>query len=135
PTYVLFATVLAFAVARTERSANERAWWRHAVLWLSPAGAMGLALLWYNWARFGHPLEFGQSYQLAGINVQHLQRIAAANFLPNLHYYAFAAPRLVPVFPYLLLQPARLPGLSPTFGLEPVAGAFLIFPICWFLCT
>jgi hypothetical protein len=131
PTYVLFAAVFALAVVRREWSANEPSWWRRAALYLSPAAAMGLALLWYNWARFGNPLEFGTRYVLAGVNMHRAPMLATVHFLPNLRYYTFAAPRLVPFFPYLVLQPER-PGLSPTPGLEPVAGIFLIFPICWF---
>ncbi len=47
---------------------------------LAPVVAIGLALAWYNWARFGSPTEFGTTYMLLGENVR-LARADELGFL------------------------------------------------------
>jgi hypothetical protein len=49
-----------------------------------PYGACVLLLLAYSFARFGNPLEVGQSYQLAGYNPQDVHFGSAGYLLPNL---------------------------------------------------
>jgi hypothetical protein len=64
-------------------------------------------LLAYNYARFGNPLEVGQSYQLAGPghNPKTVRYGRVAWVLPNLWQYGIAPPRPLISFPFVALTP------------------------------
>lgn len=100
------------------------AWWvvrrgslssaRAAAVILGPAAAIGVLLAAYNAARFGNPLEFGNSYQLAGVDVRELPANRPANLLPGLFYYLLARAHMTLDFPFFHLPPppafpAKLP--------------------------
>jgi hypothetical protein len=70
-----------------------------------PCAACVLLLLAYNFARFGNPLEVGQSYQLASYNPREIQFGSAGYLLPNLWYYGLSPPRPTILFPFLRLAP------------------------------
>jgi hypothetical protein len=74
----------------------------------APFGACMLLLLAYNYARFGNPLEVGQSYQLSGYDPKSLHFGKLGYLLPNLWYYGISPPRPTILFPFLLLTPAPL---------------------------
>jgi hypothetical protein len=53
-----------------------------------PIGIVGLVMMWFNFQRFGSPLEFGVKYQLAGINVHQSPQLFGARFISyNLRIY------------------------------------------------
>ncbi len=64
PVYLPGLAVLLLPAVLTWREGGRwgREFWAATV----PAGLVGLGLAWYNYARFGSPLEFGQTYQMAG---------------------------------------------------------------------
>jgi hypothetical protein len=123
PHYALAAAVFWIALAIT-RPADRRAL---AALTI-PLAAGAAALLWYNYARFGDPLEFGINYMLGG--AKHLQhaRYSLKHVLPGLYYFLFCPPKLLPDFPFFRLAPSGFP--TPYFYfLEAVAGAFAVTPV------
>jgi hypothetical protein len=87
----------------------------------------GAALLWYNYARFGHPLELGINYMLAG--AKHLQqaRYSLKHVLPGLYYFLLCPPRFVADFPFVRLAPNGWAAPYYYF-LEVIAGAFAVTP-------
>jgi hypothetical protein len=100
-----------------------------------PCGACLLLLLAYNVARFGNPLEVGQSYQLAGYNPQYAQFGKLSYLLPNLWYYGFAPPRPTILFPFLLLTPPPLTyplGHPLVYEPEPTGGLLTMTPLLLF---
>lgn len=97
--------------------------------------AGGLGLLLYNHARFGSWLEFGQTYQLWGIDHWgestrdlRLRFFSPAYFLFDARSYLLSAPRLGPYFPFL--HPAwaeeRPEG---HMGFEEVYGVLIMMPV------
>jgi hypothetical protein len=64
-------------------------------------GALGIG--WYNWARFGSPLDFGHRYQITGMDLNHIydQVFSLANVLPNLHNYLLNPFTRLEVFPFI----------------------------------
>ena len=81
-----------------------------------PYIVVGAALMWYNWARFGNPFEFGQTYQMT---------------VADQHSYGAASSGLKPAE---LLQAVAgnffgFAGLTDTFPYISFSGAFLNFPI------
>ena len=92
------------------------------------AAAGGLALLAYNVARFGNPLEFGQSYQLWGTDERSIAHFSLRYFRYNAGVYLFGLPDLSPYFPFVLAVP---PGGEPAGHLviDEVHGALVAIPV------
>jgi len=94
----------------------------------SVAAAGGLALLAYNVARFGHPLEFGQSYQLWGSDERSIRHFSLLYAPYNAWVYLLALPNLSPYFPFVLAVP---PGGEPPghLGIDEMHGALFAIPV------
>ncbi len=75
--------------------------WAAALLPATLAFAGGAALLLYNHERFGNWREFGQTYQVYGVDYRGLHYFSRGNFLFNLRTYLFSLPQLGPYFPFL----------------------------------
>ena len=67
---------------------------------LLPFVLVAAGLMWYNWARFGSPFDFGANYNLTS-NDMTKRGFNAGRIGPALFYYLFAPPALQAVFPYL----------------------------------
>jgi hypothetical protein len=102
----------------------------------APIGVFGALLLAYNAARFGNPLEFGQSYQLAGFEVSTKKPNQISYLPPGSWYYLFSPPELTWRFPYLRLpaHPGSYPFTPPRGydGLEGVSGLLVSVPFTLF---
>jgi hypothetical protein len=99
---------------------------------LVPFVTCGLLFAAYNAARFGSPLEFGQKYQLAGLDPAILPTFKPA-FLPSgLFLYLFAVPRPMALFPFVELsaQP-MLPWAVPEgfYAPEATGGMLILAPV------
>jgi hypothetical protein len=96
----------------------------------------GVALGWYNWARFGSITETGLSYALAGVNIHKhsTELFSASNTIQNLYNYLFNAPGFTSVFPFVwMLQRSKnitLPLYSSPqyYYAEPMTGLLYLFP-------
>jgi hypothetical protein len=90
--------------------------------------AGGLALLAYNAARFGNPLEFGQSYQLWGADERGVRHFSPLYAPYNAWVYLLALPDLSPYFPFVLAVP---PGGEPSghLGIDEMHGALFAIPV------
>ena len=96
-----------------------------------PILLVGVALGWYNYARFDSWTEFGRWYQLAGEPVRHLhfdvRRVPFFSYL-----YLFHPGRVNLAFPYVHVRPADLPDLGGVI-VEPVTGLLYSTPILYVL--
>ncbi|HMD57225.1 MAG TPA: hypothetical protein VKG82_07120 [Solirubrobacteraceae bacterium] len=103
---------------------------------LVPCGACLALLLAYNYARFGNPLEVGQSYNLAGYDPRYAHLGQAAYILPNMWFYGIAPPRATILFPFLALTPPPITyplGLPSSYtGPEITGGLLTMTPILLF---
>lgn len=97
---------------------------RAIAILLGPFAVCVLAYLAFNAARFGSPLEFGQTLQLTGGNPQD-QHPSPSYTIPGLWYQLVEPPRLRAAFPYFALGPPpgapfavpkRFDGIEPTGG-------------------
>ncbi len=101
-----------------------------------PLALGGGALGWYNWARFGSPLETGFSYQLAMLPIQSYAHdlFSIRYVLQNFYNYALNPPRLRYAFPYVWpqigLRELIVPGLalSPIYFTEENTGLIYLAP-------
>src|SRR5215472_7397832 len=94
----------------------------------------GLLLAWYNFARFGNPLETGQNYQLIGNIADRGITSKSSNFLPGLYRFLVEAPIWSRHFPFLELPTRGSFGATEwpagTDYIEPIVGLLMISPLC-----
>jgi hypothetical protein len=120
--HMLFAAAIAVAAIAAQRKLRV-----HLPVFAGTLAFVGIAIAAYNYARFSDPFEFGVHYLFAGAN-QNSIHLAAANLVPGLYHFLFAAPEFGPVFPWvhLVTRPITLP---PGYFIEPIAGALWLAPI------
>src|SRR5262245_19519399 len=109
---------------------------RLAAVLAGPLVVCVAALLLYNAVRFHSPTEFGQTYQLAGVEVHKKRTFELGYIVPGLYYYLFAPARLTLDFPYFQLPPPpAYPGHVPAGydGVEVTGGLLTNIPILLFL--
>ena len=112
-------------------ASKARAWL--PLMALAPIGLIGLLLAWYNYARFGSPLEFGTHYVLAGWNMHKYKFAEIGNVPYNIWFNFFSPPHLSSKFPFIDAHPYiwfHMPDRF--FYLDKVAGLFLISPVSLF---
>lgn len=108
----------------------ETAWlWRTAA-GLTPLVAVGLAMAWYNYARFGHPLEFGVAYQFSGIYEAETRHFRWGYFPYNAYLYFLTPAAWSPYFPFIHLT-AQPPIPAGHLGSENVFGVLPNLPLAW----
>ena len=66
-----------------------------------PLGLIGLGLMWYNCARFGSVLEFGQRFQLSSTREATAHLFSWRYFVTNLRAYFVGWPRIGLGFPFV----------------------------------
>ena len=108
---------------------QQREWWSFVL----PLGACGLLLAWYNYARFGNPLEFGTHWQIASPSYFR-PAVSLQNLVPGLYYLLACTPIVNGIFPFYHLA-LRMPFDNPNYPLqahffrEPIVGLFVIWPL------
>ena len=124
PTYLPAAVVLLVPLVTRLRSWRGREWRLLAVAALGPIAAAGVALAAYNFIRFGSVMEFGQTYQMAGDDIQGLKLFSLGYMAYNFRIYVLSAAGLSPFFPFItVIDPPPGPvghlGMEDPYGLLP----------------
>jgi hypothetical protein len=119
--HMIFAAAIALAVIALQPKLRP-----HLRAFTATLALAGAAIALYNYARFGNPFEFGVRYLFTGVG-QNRFHIDAANFIPGIYHFLFAAPEFSLVFPWLhpVSHPMTLP---PGYFLEPTVGALWLAP-------
>lgn len=113
---------------------------RHSLLLyaLGPFALCGVLLALYNHVRFGGFTNFGEHYELAGVDQTKAHFYRFAYIPPGLISYLLIPARLALTFPHAFLRdatadPFGLPpgyaGTLPTVGAEPAGGVLTTMPI------
>ncbi len=106
--------------------------WRATLAVGLPLGAIGILLLYYNWARFGNPLELGLNHQLSTWNEAKKSHFRPAYIPFNFYLYFLASPQWGRYFPFV--HPIAMPPFPPGYyGFEYVYGALVMCPALWWL--
>ena len=98
-----------------------------------PATIIGAGLAFYNFARFGNPIEFGFNYGINSFFDSGATLMSWHFILPNLQWIYFTPPQLSPYFPYVspVAGSFRPPGY---FGNEAFHGQFFsLILLIWIL--
>jgi hypothetical protein len=136
PNYVLALPALAAAAwvmgsgwLRGGATRARRVPWRSLGPWVGaaclPAAAIGVMLAWYNYARFGNPLEFGFNYGMNAFTGTG-RPVASLSFMwPNLRWYYLTPPTIAPYFPYCFsINATDLP--PGYFSAESIHGQWIV---------
>lgn len=97
---------------------------------LVPFVVVGVGLMWYNAARFGSPLDFGASYNLAG-NDMSLRGNVPERLVDGLFFFLLQPANLTTGFPFLQVANTAPTYLGMTI-IEPCCGGlFATLPFLW----
>lgn len=137
PTMVFGGAVVVAAALWAIRRRGER--YTLLAYALAPFIVCGLLLAWYNYIRFGSPTDFGDRYELAGIDQTEAHFYRLAYIIPGLFNYLLLPARLALAFPHAFLMsaasdPFTLPteyvGAGASAGAaEPTGGVLTTMPI------
>lgn len=97
-----------------------------------PYVIVGMALMWYNFARFGSPFDFGQNYNLTTNDMtgrgMRIERVGLALFT-----YFFQPPTINATFPFLTKSTISTNYLGTTITEAMFGGVFATIPLIWLL--
>ena len=145
PSLLLGAVILLGPVIHTWATTTDRdrrRGWETARLVLAsvvPITGIGLGLLAYNYLRFGNPLEFGQSYQLASSRPDNVQHFSLGYLWFNIRVYFWEPASWSRVFPYFHTvatppPPPNQGGVEYPYGVltnTPFVWLALAVPLAW----
>ena len=122
--------VILYLIVRGDMPRRRKVAWS---AWLVvPVVVVAVALMWYNWARFGSVTDFGASYNLTYNDMTHRGH-SVVRMLEGAYYYLFNLPSVLSTFPFMHTA-GVYPGFSGTTTYEPMlGGALLLFPMLWAL--
>lgn len=86
-------------------SKEKKSWWKEAICFCIPLFAGVGFIFWYNYARFGSPLDFGASYQMTVHDIRS-NGISFSLLGESLVHYFLQSPAYSGLFPYY--GPSRL---------------------------
>lgn len=129
PTYLIGSPFLLIPLLGWWR-AEHRLPWRPALSALVPLAIIGSAMAWHNYARFEHPLQFGQAYQFSLDYESKMAHFRATHVPFNVWRYFWSPAEWTGHFPFI--RPAALPPKPPGFGgHDDVYGLLTNLPIAW----
>lgn len=105
---------------------------REFICLLFPYFLVLAGLMWYNYARFGSPLNFGANYNLT-VNDMTKRGFEFGRLAPALFAYFFQTPSTTGVFPYLQAAPFETTYLGQTIKEATFGGIFVCLPLLWIL--
>lgn len=114
-------------------------WIRQLLAMALPLGVIVAGLLWYNWARFDNPFEFGQIYQLTSRDMGKVEAFRWRYVPFNAYLYLLMPPQWSAYFPFVLPglpppMPQGYDGLDNLYGILPclpLVGVLLGLPWVW----
>ncbi len=95
-----------------------------ASAFLVPLIAGGCVLMWYNYARFGSPFEFGATYQITVNNIS-ANKLRFSDIPTAIFHYFLNMPRPRETFPFIEEQFFNLKNYGAYKYIAPASGAFM----------
>ncbi|MEO6244575.1 MAG: hypothetical protein ABIQ12_03990 [Opitutaceae bacterium] len=130
PTYLFAGGLLAAPLVWWWWQAR-RVPWRLLLAATLPLAAIGAAMAWHNWARFGDPLQFGQAYQLSFDYESKLPHFAT-RYVPFTFYAHFFGPaEWTRYFPFISRGDLGVAPEGFTVHRGDIYGLLTHFPIMW----
>lgn len=130
PTYLFASIFLAVPLLAWWRREKQIPW-RMAFAAALPLAAVGAAMAWHNHARFGSPLQFGQSYQFSLDYESKLPHFAPAYVPFTAHAHFFAPAEWSRYFPFIARGDLGAAPKGFTIHRGDIYGILNHFPIAW----
>ena len=89
-------------------------------------------LMWYNWARFGSPTDFGANYNLT-VHDMPKRGLDAGRIAPAIFAYFLQPPNVCGTFPFLLPTEFSTTFMGQTVREVTFGGIFACLPVLWIL--
>ena len=99
---------------------------------IAPYVVVAIGIMWYNWARFGSPLNFGANYNLT-VHDMPKRGLSFGRIAPALFAYFFQPPAVDGTFPYLLPVTFDTTYVGQTVREVTFGGIFACLPVLWIL--
>ena len=99
---------------------------------LAPYIVVAAGLMWYNYARFGSPLNFGANYNLT-MNDMTKRGMNAGRLAPALFSFFLQPPCATGVFPFIQAAPFSTTYMGQTVKETTFGGIFACLPLLWIL--
>jgi hypothetical protein len=115
-----------------DRSLFSQKGWRSTLALCIPYILVAAGIMWYNYARFGSPFDFGANYNLTTNDMTgrgyRVERVGLSIFT-----YFFQPPTVTAVFPFLESSPIHTNYLGTTITEPMFGGIFMVIPLLWVL--
>ena len=115
-----------------QKRLRSRAGAGEAAAFLLPVVLVAAGLMWYNYARFGSPFDFGANYNLTG-NDMTKRGFNVVRIGPAVFTSLFDLPRLKSVFPFLQETEVTTNAVILTISERFVGGMLAATPFTWVL--
>ncbi len=128
PTYALTAGFMVLMFAQpVSRLGSLAVHLRRLIPVLVPLTLGASALIAYNYLRFGAVFEFGQHYQVWGVDYRGMSLFSPAHFPTNVFVYFFTLPDISPYFPFF--RTAWIENVQSGYlGIEEMPGLLFTMP-------
>ena len=97
-----------------------------------PYAVVLAGLAWYNWARFGSPLDFGANYNLT-VHDMPKRGLAIGRIAPALFAFFLQPPCVCGTFPFIMPVPFETTFMGETVREATYGGILACLPILWIL--
>ena len=101
-------------------------------IWI-PVLIVSITIMWYNYARFGSPLDFGASYNLTGNSDMTLRGFDPTRMVEGVFYYLCGSIHTSTTFPFVNAQgfsSSTLTFMGKTISEPYMGGLITLCPIC-----
>lgn len=106
---LFLATLIVLIFLRKNNRTELKNAYKYFACFIPIVGVTLILMGWYNFARFGSVIEFGNRYQLAGMHVKE-EELRGLKFIPlGVFGYLFTSPKLDFNFPFFRLLPQSVP--------------------------
>ena len=99
---------------------------------VAPYAVVAAGIMWYNWARFGSPTNFGANYNLT-VHDMPKRGLAVGRIAPALFAYFLQPPSVCGTFPFILPAPFDTTYMGETVREATFGGILACLPVLWIL--
>ena len=99
---------------------------------IAPYAVVAAGLMWYNWARFGSPTDFGANYNLT-VHDMPKRGLSPGRILPALFAYFIQPPTVDGTFPFILPAAFDTTFMGQTVREVTFGGIFACLPVLWLI--
>ena len=107
--------------------------WKATLALILPYLLVAAGVMWYNYARFGSPFDFGANYNLTTNDMTgrgyRVERVGLSIFT-----YFFQLPNITASFPFIQSVSISTNYLGTTITEPMFGGIFIVIPLLWCLC-